>query len=358
MIGGAFADSQAGWRWSFYINLCIGGLVAPIYLFLLPSYSAMAHESILNRIRQIDLIGLILFVGAFVSTTMAISFGGTLYDWSNSRIIALFCCTAVLWILSAAQQATKLFTSSQSRLFPAHFLRSGTMWNLFFQTAAAGSALLLPIYFIPLYFQFAEADSALTAAVRLLPFICFAVFFCLLNGAFMGRTGFYMPWYVCGNALVLVGTALMSTVNLNTDHAKVYGYSILISAGVGCYAQASFPVAQAKVQPAEVPLAVSFIACAQLSGLTISFAVANSIFLNQGLGRIRLLLPDEPKSVVQAAISGVSGQVLTDTPREERREILEAISASIADVYYLLLATAALALLLSLLLKREKLFLG
>lgn len=36
IVGGAFADSHATWRWAFYTNRCVGGLSAPIYGFLLP----------------------------------------------------------------------------------------------------------------------------------------------------------------------------------------------------------------------------------------------------------------------------------------------------------------------------------
>lgn len=32
IIGGAFTDSSAGWRWSFYINLCIGAVCSCLSL--------------------------------------------------------------------------------------------------------------------------------------------------------------------------------------------------------------------------------------------------------------------------------------------------------------------------------------
>jgi MFS family permease len=35
IIGGAFTDSAATWRWSFYINLCVAAVCAPVYVRLL-----------------------------------------------------------------------------------------------------------------------------------------------------------------------------------------------------------------------------------------------------------------------------------------------------------------------------------
>ena len=49
VIGSAFTQSLAGWRWAFYINLCIGGLFAPVLLFLLPTYDPKPNASHLAR---------------------------------------------------------------------------------------------------------------------------------------------------------------------------------------------------------------------------------------------------------------------------------------------------------------------
>lgn len=55
----------------------------------------------------------------------------------------------------------------------------------------------------------------------------------------------------------------MYTVDQNTSTARVYGYSVLIGFGDGLFAQASFSVAQAIVDPDLIASAVGFITCAQ-----------------------------------------------------------------------------------------------
>lgn len=72
----------------------------------------------------------------------------------------------------------------------------------------------VPTYYIPLYFQFVRGDSALTAAVRLLPFIILMVTFGFLNGGLMSKLGYYMPWYLTGGILTTIGGALMSAYNI------------------------------------------------------------------------------------------------------------------------------------------------
>jgi MFS family permease len=87
VVGGAFADSTATWRWAFYINLCLGGALAPVYLLLLPSINLRPGMHFFKRLREMDILGGILLIGAFISGIMAISFGGTLYLWKSAQII-------------------------------------------------------------------------------------------------------------------------------------------------------------------------------------------------------------------------------------------------------------------------------
>jgi MFS family permease len=99
IIGGAFTDSLAGWRWVFYINLCIGAVCAPVYLCILPDKDPRPGVSLTDRAREIDYVGAVLTFGAFVSGTMAVSFGGITYLWNSGKIIGLFVCSGVLFIM-------------------------------------------------------------------------------------------------------------------------------------------------------------------------------------------------------------------------------------------------------------------
>lgn len=54
---------------------------------------------------------------------------------------------------------------------PCHFLRNYDAVMLLVYASAVNTAGLIPIYYTPLYFQFTRGDSAIEAAVRLLPLI-------------------------------------------------------------------------------------------------------------------------------------------------------------------------------------------
>ncbi|EAU31618.1 predicted protein [Aspergillus terreus NIH2624] len=258
VVGGAFVESPATWRWAFYINLCVSGLFAPVYLFLIPSFKPRAGTKITTLLREFDVVGAILSIGAIVTLIMAINFGGALYPWNSGPTIALFVVSGVLFIVFGIQQGWEVFTSLTDRIFPCQFLRNINAIFLFICAAAVNTAGFIPIYYIPLYFQFTRGDDAIKAAVRLLPLI-FVLSACILaNGHLMSRFSYFQPWYVFGSVLTLIGGVLLSRIRPDTPEANIYGYEIIVGIGTGCFIQAGYAVIQAVVPPAEMAYGISY----------------------------------------------------------------------------------------------------
>ncbi|KAF1968368.1 MFS general substrate transporter [Bimuria novae-zelandiae CBS 107.79] len=302
IIGGVFADSSATCRWAFYINFCVGGAAAPVYLFLLPSVTPPAIEDLrfTVRVKRLDIIGVIIDMGASATLIMAISFGGGVYAWNSGQIIALFVCTGVLWIAFVLQQRFSLFTSPQNRLFPITLLKSRDMNILFAQMASIQNVVFIPIYFIPIYFQFAKGFTALDGGIQLLPSAFLLVFAIMLNGAMMAN-------------------ALLYTIGLETGKAQIYG---------------------------------------QVGGITIALTLSNTIFLNRSTDRVATILPETARATIQQAILGSGSAFFNNLSLREREQVLTAIIKSIADTYILAITAAAFCLVLSLFMKRERLFGG
>jgi MFS family permease len=208
VVGGAF--EKVNWRWSFYINLIIGGVFMPVYLFLLPSFDPLPKTvSLKERIKNYDFVGSLLFVGFVMSLVMAVNFGGALYAWDNGRTIALFVVAGCLLIVFAVQQNFSWLTTTAERIFPSKMLRIREANLLFVCAACCNTAGFIPIFYIPVYFQFSRNDTALEAAVRLLPLIMVLSATILANGYLMGKLGYYFPWYCLGSALALAGNVLL-----------------------------------------------------------------------------------------------------------------------------------------------------
>ncbi|KAH0438209.1 hypothetical protein CcaCcLH18_03476 [Colletotrichum camelliae] len=363
VVGGAFADSGATWRWAFYINLPIGGLAAPVYLWMLPSPDPQPGATLWQRLREIDWVGAPLMLGAIICFTMGISFGGVMYDWDSGQEVALFVVAGVLFIVFGLQQAYCIGTTKERRLFPVELIVSRKYYRtiilMFCITASGGCAIFVPVYFIPVFFQFTRGDSAIDAAVRLLPFIILAVFVTLLQGGVLSHPsgGLYFPWFTVGGAIVVAASALMYVVEPSTSTAWVYGASAMLGAGVGTFTQAGFSIAQASVPEDKAAVASSMMALAQTSGINIALAVGNAVFLNRAEKRLTEILPDTvPEEQIQLAIAGVGGDFVQTLPPDMQAEILDAIVEALNLPYILVIVAGAVVLVSSLLCKRERLF--
>lgn len=356
IIGGAFTDSNATWRWAFYINLCVGGCCAPIYIFLLPHADPQSTATLKDRIKKLDFLGTGLLCGILAAGIMAISFGGTLFEWHSGRIIGLFATAAALLILFGVQQAFTIGTTASHRLFPLQFFESPLMVTMFVATACASTVVFIPVYFIPLYFQFVRNDVALQAGVRLLPYVVFNVVTAMANGVAMSKKPYYMPWYCASGVLSVIGSALLYTVNATTSSEKIYGYSIILGVGAGGFIQLSFTVAQAKAEKQMVPFVIGLCTFAQLAGPAVALSIANAVFLNEATNGIASLVPYLSRKDIQAAISGTGPHHVAGLSPELQQEVLNVIVKAMSKVYIISLSAGALTLVMSIFMKREKLF--
>jgi hypothetical protein len=114
---------------------------------------------------------------------------------------------------------------------------------LFYLISCASTRLVIPLYMVLLFFQFTRLDTALDAALHLLPFVFISVFACLLNSAIMSKYGYYMPWYLAASIFTTISATLMSIVSKNTSTSQIYRSTILLGFGTSLVLQASFSVA-------------------------------------------------------------------------------------------------------------------
>ncbi|KAL9617495.1 MAG: hypothetical protein Q9160_007706 [Pyrenula sp. 1 TL-2023] len=194
-------------------------------------------------------------------------------------------------------------------------------------------------------FQYVRGDSPLKAGIYLLPFIFAMVATVMVCGTMVSKTGRWMPWFFYGGTLVLIGGALMYTVDEHTSGAKIYGYSILIGSGSGAYIQMPFNAAQGFVEPNMIPAAVGLITGAQLAAPAVTLSIANSIFLNKAVEQLRLILPSD--APILQVVSGVGSSYLAGLDQAKKDEVVHIILRSMSNAYVLVITSGALTLLMS-----------
>lgn len=311
------------------------------------------------RSAGIDYVGNVLLIGGLVCFILAINWGGVVYPWSSGQVIGCFCASGALFIFLAIQQVRAVATTPARRIVPVQILNDRSVLILVACCASAGASAFVPIYFIPTFFQFTRGDSALYAGVRLLPFIVVMVVFIIINGSLMGRLGYCTPWFTAGGLLAVTGAALMYTVRADTFLARIYGYTVVLGSVVGMmWLQASLSVAQAIVAPSDVPAAVGLVMLGQFLGICISIAIANTVFLNNARGAIQAILPDVSSETIVSATQGSTSGFLDTLEPSLKTRVLDAIIVAMDKVYVLVIVAGGVTAVLSLFMKRVRLFGG
>jgi MFS family permease len=353
IIGGAFADSSATWRWAFYVNIVIAAVAAPVCIYWIPPViPPRIKEGVWLRIRQIDFIGALLFQGGVVCIVAILGFGGVLYSWSSGQMIGLYVALVVAWTAFSLQQRFRLFTVD--RIFPLQFVADWEMVLLFCWTAVDISNVTVTIYSLPLLFQFAFNDSPLHAAVWTLPFIGAM----LASGGPLGpvfpKFSVYKVWYGVSSILMLISGGLMSTLNFYTSRGTLCGLMVLQGIGCGPVINLGFTVGQAKVPRSSVGQVAAFLTCAQMAALAITLGIATNVFINTTTADIMAFLPNLSVDDIRNTINGVDSTVFDQLKPEDKMRVAETVARNIGKVFYMNIAGAAFGLACTLVMKFER----
>lgn len=316
-------------------------------LFVLPSLNFEPTLSIMQKLIKLDWLGLVVFAGWCISFIMALQFGGTVYAWKSASEIVLWVFTGILAVAFVLTNTFHPFVKDTDRLYPAHMLKNCKLWILQFAVFAAPSAVYIPIYYIPLFFQFARGETPVQAAVRLLPFVFAIVVLSILNGIFMSKLGYYMPWFLAGGVLSVIGASLMFTVNNGTSTAAIYGYSVILGIGGGCFLMSSFGCVSAVVDSSDVFNAIGVLSVAQALGIVFFVSVGGLIFQNLGISYIRGIIPPDFTGDAHGILAGSSSPEFLKFPETVRHQIAEKIIQVMSKLYALPIAASGIMTLLS-----------
>ena len=143
VVGGALTQSRATWRWAFYINLVIGAIFTPGFLFVLPSINLQRGTAIRLRLKQMGWLGITIFEAAMTCFIMAINFDGVTYAWNSAREIVLWIMAGLLFVTFALTQRFCPFLSPEKKLFPTQFSQRPLLINLQMQIFLASGTLLV-----------------------------------------------------------------------------------------------------------------------------------------------------------------------------------------------------------------------
>ncbi|KIV78381.1 hypothetical protein PV11_10103 [Exophiala sideris] len=351
IIGGAFADVQ--WRWIFWLNLPfigIGGVMVPLFLRL-----NVIPQSIAAKLRRVDWIGSVLFVGSMTSFLIPLTWGGVMYSWSSWRTLVPLLVGA-LGIVG--------FGFFEAYVAPEPLLRLAVFSNrsaniAYATTALHGMILWCILYYQPLYFEAVKGYSPVISGVALFPATFTVAPMAVVTGLMITKTSAYRWAVWLGWCISVLGLGLLILLDVDTTVPQWIFINLVSGIGLGIL----FPSLQFALQAAstakDMAFAVAMFVFFRSFGQALGVAIGGVIFQNQMVEKLQAYPAYAAQASELAKDAAALVEIIKNTASGQGKlELKTAYTDSLRTVYIVLTALAAVCLVASLFIKSYDLNVG
>ncbi|OHF04059.1 plays a role in the entry into G0 [Colletotrichum orchidophilum] len=274
VLGGVFT-TRLNWRWCFWINLPIGGLVFIVLFFFLDLPSP--NTPVLAGLKAVDWTGSALCMGGALMVLLALDLGDVAYPWSSATII----CLIVFGGLVIGIFLVNEWKFAANPVLPLRLLSSWSKAAAYSVFAFNSYVFIGITYYLPLYSQAVLGADALTSGLYLLPLIVSCSLSAACAGVFIQRTGRYRVLMYAAQVLLMLGTGLLIHLAFEKDLAKLFAFQILTGVGVGLNIEAPVLAAQAATTVRDTAAVLATMGFLRSIATAISVVVGGVVFQNQ-----------------------------------------------------------------------------
>jgi len=351
IIGGAFAQVQ--WRWIFWLNLPfigVGVVMVPLFLRL-----NIIPQSIAAKLRRVDWIGTVLFVGSMTSFLIPLTWGGVMYSWSSWR-------TLVPLLVGAAGLIG--FCFFERYIAPEPLLRLSIFSNrtaniAYLTTTMHGMVLWCLLYYQPLYFEAVKGYTPVISGVALFPATFTVAPMAVVTGLLITKTAAYRWAIWAGWTISTLGVGLLVLLDVDTKIPQWIFIDLVSGVGLGIL----FPSLQFQLQAAssgkDMAFAVAFFVFFRSFGQALGVAIGGVIFQNQMITKLQAYSQYAAQASELSKDAAALVEIIKNTPAGQGKlELQTAYTDSLRTVYIVMAALAGMCLVASLFIKAYDLNVG
>jgi EmrB/QacA subfamily drug resistance transporter len=270
VAGGFFAGQDeimgiSGWRWVFLLNVPLG-IVA---LAVVTKVLNIPHT---RREHRIDWPGAIALTVGLVPLLIVAEQGR---EWGWLSVGSLAC-----YLIGAAGLAAFVWAErriGEDALLPLRFFRSGVFSWGSVAAVVLGMGMFGIIALLPLYLQIVKGATPTAAGLQTLPLTLGIMSMSVISGQFISRTGRYKIWPIVGVLLLIGGSLVLSTIDVDTPYWQVALIMLVVGWGLGANMQPITLAVQNAMPPRDMGVATASSTFFRQMGGTLGTAVFLSV---------------------------------------------------------------------------------
>ncbi|GAA4376981.1 MDR family MFS transporter [Nocardioides caricicola] len=266
LIGGVVVDSALGWRGCFFIGLPF----AVVAFFLLQK---TLHLPVIKRPVNIDYLGATLITGGVSTLLVWVSLAGNQFDWASTATAALVA-LGVLLLVAAVYVEAKVAVDP---IIPIRFFKDRTIALATIASVMIGVAMFGSTVYLSQYFQIARGMTPTEAGLMSIAMVGGLFVSSIVTGRMITATGRWKRFLVGGMAFVVIGLALLSTIDDTTSLVAIGGFMLVLGLGLGATMQNLVLAVQNNVSMSDIGSASAVVAFFRSMGGSIGISALGAV---------------------------------------------------------------------------------
>lgn len=266
LIGGVVVDSALGWRGCFFIGLPF----AVVAFFLLQK---TLHLPVVKRPVNIDYLGATLITAGVSTLLVWVSLAGNQFAWGSATTVALVT-LGVLLLAAAVYVEARVAVDP---IIPIRLFKDRTITLATIASVMIGVAMFGSTVYLSQYFQISRGMTPTEAGLMSIAMVGGLFVSSIVTGRIITNTGRWKRFLVGGMVLVVIGLALLSTIDDTTSLVAIGGFMLVLGLGLGATMQNLVLAVQNNVSMADIGSASAVVAFFRSMGGSIGISALGAV---------------------------------------------------------------------------------
>lgn len=276
LIGGLIVDSPLGWRGCFFVGLPVAALAFVVLQRTL-------HLPVVRRQVNIDYLGATLIMGGVSILLVWVSLAGQQFEWVSATT-ALMLAAGVLVIAASVYVEARV---ASDPIIPLRLFRDRTTALATGASVMVGVAMFGATVYLSQYFQLARGMSPTEAGLMSIAMVGGLLVSSIATGRIITNTGLWKRWLLGGMVLVIIGLALLGSIDEKTNLLVVGVYMALVGLGLGATMQNLVLSVQNNTRIEDMGAASSVVAFFRSMGGSIGVSALGAVLATQVANSVR-----------------------------------------------------------------------